>query len=475
MGIFNLFRKPTPPATNEKAVRIPWGSVSTEAGVWVDDAVVMQSVAGAAIGIIAEAIASCDIVVRRVAADGTKRTIYDHPLTKVLSRRPNGFQDPFAFRLHMMHRLLRAGDVFYVVVWDGIYNAKELIPIPTPTMLVTGDGDVVWSVASAMGDQVVGPRLRGAGYTDVISDHDVLRIGAVPSIALHGLRSSSPTDQARGAIGLATALERHCASLFSRGARPSGALSIPGKMSDSTLARIRAQAESFLSGVANHGRLAIFEEGMTFQPFALDSVSAQTMEQRRLAVEEVARFYRIPLSKLAANGAAPRANVEAEQQAFINDALLPWMERIESAMTASLLQADPSGAHIIEFDVANLLRGDVQSRAEAAATYRSSSIVTINEARRIFEGLPPLADSDADAVLAPLASNVSPAPPGAKELTDDLSEIKEHFELQKILNGKMIDAINAQGRWVQGEKDTRRQAEIRAFLASQDEEQGHAD
>ena len=80
--------------------------------------------------------------------------------------------------------------------------------------------------------------------------------------------------EAREAIGLAIILEAYAGRLFANGARPSGALTVPGKLSPDAVTRIKASVQA-LHGGSNSGGTLVLEEGAKFDQTALSSVDAQ--------------------------------------------------------------------------------------------------------------------------------------------------------------------------------------------------------
>lgn len=421
MNILDLFRRSAPvveatttDAPEAKALTLASSLTFGTAGHFplrITEAELASTVAGACISLIRDTIAAIPIRVHRRLPDGSTVPDHGHPLASRF-RRPCIHLDGFAWMASLVESLLVTGESHHVVHRDQRGRALELTPISSPMLYIGADGMPWWQISNAKGDPVVGPRLRHLGAPDLVPDADILIIRAAPS-SYGGIRGRGPAADARGAVAVAMAAERASSQLFRSGARPGGVLKIPGKLSAEAAARLKASWDAAYGGGDNTGKTAVLEEGIAWEALTLKAVDAQFLEQRRFQVEEICRFFRVPLSKLGVSGASPRANTEAEQQAFLNDCILPWLERIESAMDAKLLADD---AYCIEFDTSQFLRGDSAARATYYLQMRTAAAMTPNDVRRA-EGLAPLAHPMADDPLAPLASNAT-TPPGRPSSSD---------------------------------------------------------
>ena len=123
----------------------------------------------------------------------------------------------------------------------------------------------------------------------VLPAEDVLHI---PGLGFDGLIGYSPIAMARNAVGMTLACEEYGASFFANGARPGGVLQHPGVLKDP--AKLRESWQAVYGGAANTGKVAVLEEGMTYQQIGIPPEEAQFLETRKFQVDEIARLYRIP-------------------------------------------------------------------------------------------------------------------------------------------------------------------------------------
>jgi len=107
-------------------------------------------------------------------------------------------------------------------------------------------------------------------------------------------------------------------------------------------------------------------------------------------VRDIARAYRIPLHLINGTGGDSQTyqNVESAGINFVRHTLLPYMRRIEGAIS-EMLPVDLS----VRFNADEYLRADLATRVRASQIQISSGMLTPNEARHI-EGREPYDGGD---------------------------------------------------------------------------------
>ena len=140
-------------------------------------------------------------------------------------------------------------------------------------------------------------------------------------------------------------------------------------------------------------RVAILEEGMSYQRIAINPVDAQLLESLRFSRQEVAGIYRVPAHLINDLEHATFSNIEQLGLEFVQFSLAPWLARLENAMNRRLFLPSERGRYFVEFVVDGLLRGDVKSRNEANRTAIMGGWKSPNEVRT-QENLPPFEGGD---------------------------------------------------------------------------------
>jgi len=149
---------------------------------------------------------------------------------------------------------------------------------------------------------------------------------------------------------------------------------------------------------------------MEWTKIGMTSEDAQFLQTRQFGVEEVARWFNIPLGRLK-GGMKPETYASAYMYAIeYVDGLRPWCIELEQAIRRQLIDADQT--YFVEFLMDALLRGDPAARAAyyAQALKKGSAWMRVNEVRGL-ENLNP--DDELDA----LALQPAPEPvfPSARE------------------------------------------------------------
>jgi HK97 family phage portal protein len=373
---WNPFAKEAPePEAKSLATAASWmelitGVPQTANGITVSIADALQvPVVSNAIQLISEAPASLDVFVKRIEG-GVEIDLPDHPVLPLLRDEANAWTTSFEFIRQLMIDALTldAGGLAWV-------NRVKGRPIEIVRYL---PGVLTFEI-----DQVTGER-RYRRSNQAIPAEDVIHL--LPPLG------RTPLRLAMSAIGVAVALDRHAARLFSRGARPSGALLIPKGMGEESVKAARNAWRVTHEG-EDQGRTAILFDGMTFEPFTFNSTDAQFLENRRFQIEEIARAFNIPAPMVGDLSRATWSNTEQKGREFLSYTLEPWLRGLEGALRRALFSREERRTHVIRFDRDDLTRADLQTRATTINSLIASQTINNNEARS-WIGLPPRVGGD---------------------------------------------------------------------------------
>ena len=349
----------------------------------------LQSVAVfACVRVLAETIGTLPLhVYRRLEPRGRERDPR-HPLYRALHELPNPEMTSVELREAIVGHLALRGNAYLNVVPLGS-GAVELWPLRPDRMRVerlAGGG--------------VGYFYTVGGVEERLARRAVMHLRGLSS---DGVVGYAPVTLAREAIGLALAAEEYGARLFANNARPGGALQVKDKLSKEGADRLKASWEAAHGGLDKAHRVAVLEEGVTWQQIGMAPEDAQFLETRKYQTSEIARLFRVPPHLIGDLERATFTNIEHQSLEFVIHTIRPWLVRIEQAIKRDLLTED---THYAEFLVDGLLRGDVQSRYQAYATGRQNGWLSANDVRDL-ENMNPLPVDVGDVYWAPL--NMVPA------------------------------------------------------------------
>lgn len=366
--------------------RSPWGSfwfepigMQSSTGLRVNAGSAMRlSAVYSCVRVLSETFAVLPFCLYKKRADGGRDEVRDHWLYRLLARRPNEWQTPFEWREMMMGHLALRGNAFNQIFSNGQGEITDLVPIHPDRVHadVMTDGNYRYRVMQLDGTEVL------------LSRGEVWHLRGLSSDGILGL---NPIEIAADVLGLGVAAQNYGARFFGNDAKPGGWIEMPGKFADDPARQtFKASWASAQSG-SNRGKTAVFEGGMKYHELTLNNSDAQFLETRKYSRSEIASLFRVPPHKIGDLEKATFSNIEQQSLEFVNDTMTPWAERWESSIE-TFLMLDGEDLEV-EFDFANLLRGDSAARAIYLKAGINDGWLTRNEAR-ISEGRNPIEGLD---------------------------------------------------------------------------------
>ena len=333
----------------------------------------------ACVRVLSETMASLPLVVYQRRADGGKDKITDHWLYRLLANRPNRFQNPFEWREMLQGHLALRGNAYNQIITNAKGEVVELMPLhPDRIRLeLLPSGEYRYRFTDRFGTESILPRGEVWHLRGLSSD---------------GLLGMSPIELARESLGMALAAQDYGARFFANDAKPTGGwIEFPGSFKDSEAKKVFRESYQQAQSGANRGKVLVLENGMKFHEVGVTNKDAQFLELRKFQITDVARLFRVPPHMIGDLDRATFSNIEQQSLEFVMHTMTPWAERWEASIESELLL---EGDDIeVEFDFANLMRGDAASRASYYQSGIQNGWLTRNEAR-IAENLNPLEGLD---------------------------------------------------------------------------------
>lgn len=380
-GLFHSRDKPRPTNAVSQALTFYFGG--SPAGKHVNPRSAMQTTTVyACVRVIAETIASLPLHVYAQKGCGREKA-YSHPLYRLLHDEPNSEMTSFTWRETLMAHLLLWGNSYSQIIRDGRGRVVALYPLLPECMTVDRDsrGHLMYTY-------------NKDGAEVPLRPEDVLHI---PGLGFDGVMGYSPIALERNAIGLGIAAEEYGSRFFANGATPSGVLTHPGTVKDTS--RLRESWNVAYGGSGNSGKVAILEEGMKFEKVSIPNNEAQFLESRKFQVNEICRIFRVPPHMVGDLEHATFSNIEHESINFGVYTIRPWLIRLEQAMNKALFSKQDKGAFFVSFNLDGLLRGDYKSRMEGYAIGRQNGWLSANDIRDLESMNPIPAEQGGDDYL----------------------------------------------------------------------------
>jgi HK97 family phage portal protein len=330
---------------------------------------------------IADGISTLPVDVLRRAADGSPIPANRAP---EWIAQPTADLDFISWCGQVLSSLLLAGNAYCVVSRAGGV-IDEMIPIDPTKVEVHRD--------------------RGRkGYRVNGKDVDPFSILHIPGVMWPGSDVGlSPVEAARQSIGTGMSAQEYAGRFFAQDSTPGGVIEVPGEMTpEKTSAMAKAWAKKH-AGKSKNGLPGVLVGGASWKQTSVTNEQAQFLETRQFTATEIAgQMFLIDPAEMGlpvAGSSLTYANLEQRNARKVQVTFLPWIIRVERALTGLLPRPQ-----YLKFNVNGLLRGDMKTRFEAYGLGIDKKFMVPNEARA-FEDWTALEGGDE------VVASSAPAPP----------------------------------------------------------------
>lgn len=314
----------------------------------------------------------------------TREKVNDHPLNRVLSERPNEVQTPSVAK-KMVEANRNCGGNGYLWIRRSPQSMRCDQLIPVPYELVTPWLDTGGHLWYTVMHPFTGEQMR-------VHRMDMVHLMAYTH---NGWQGISVLQRASEVIAAGRAAQQYNMAYYQNGGQPSGLLytdsdlsRIPDKiLADGTKLSaqdiVRNEWEKRYGGPVNAGRVAVLDKGLKYQPISISNRDAQFVEQSALSVEDVARFFGVPLYKLQAGKQSYSSN---EQNAieYVVSTLHPIVSQWEDELSFKLLTTSERARGLeIHINMMAELRGDFTSRSNWYKAMREIGVFSVNDIRAL--------------------------------------------------------------------------------------------
>lgn len=380
----------TPRIRNETAPTVTaaalYPAVSYDGG---ESSAMKLSAVNRCVEVISDSIAKLPIY---VMDKNTREHIPNHPVTQLLNDRPNPLQTPFLARKCVEASKLCGGNGYMWIQRDSrTMRPDTLIPVGYSGVqpFLSSDGTLWYNV-----------RHPFTGTMHTVHSLDMIHIRGYSH---NGYTGISVLQRASETIATARAAQSYSKSYYINGGQPSGVLktdeALTGTekmtLSDGTVKEIshreiiRAEWERVHSGPANGQKIAVLDKGLSYTPIAVSNRDAQFVEQTDLSVQDIARFFGVPLYKLQSGKQSYSSN---EQNAieYVVSTLHPIVEQYEEELSYKLLTPSEYDEGLrLKMNMMAELRGDVTARGTWYKAMREVGAYSADDIREL-EDLPEL-------------------------------------------------------------------------------------
>jgi HK97 family phage portal protein len=322
--------------------------------------------------VLSETMASMDLETVEKVGKAT-RSNTSHPNYWLLHAQPSQNYNRFEWVQAMVFWAASWGNGYSKIVRDRFANAIELQLIPeyevTPKM--TERRKLYYEWTSEKG-------------TEIILADDMIHL---KNIGTNGLVGMSTAAIQRENLANSIAKQQHEGSFYVNGAKASGVLMTPGTMGGKERNNLQSSFDKATEGPKNRFKTIILEEGVKYQQLTIPQNDAQFLEGKKLDRSEVCGWFRIPPHKIGDLEKANYSNIEAQDRAFAKDVAVPWAERFQQEMNRKLFFEQERGRFMTQFNLDDLIKGDIKTRYEVYNSAVQTGILKPTEPREA-EGWP---------------------------------------------------------------------------------------
>lgn len=296
--------------------------------------------------------------------ENTKRRL-DHEVLYLLNVRPNEAMSPAVAKSMVEGNRLSGGNGYYWIVRDErSLRPKELIPLPWDLVQPWKDTHgLPWYM-------VIHPY---TGEMMTLSGQDVIH---VKGYSHDGFKGISVLARASEVISSGLSAQKYERGYYENSGMPSGVLSTAADLNGEVVRTradgkketvthrdvVREEWEKIHAGPKNSFRTAVLDFGLKYEPISISNVDAQFVESKAVTVEDIARFFGIPLSKLYAGKQAYNSN-EQNSIDYVVSTLHPIVTQYDEEFTYKLLTDTViRGGMRLKINMMAELKGDSSSR-----------------------------------------------------------------------------------------------------------------
>jgi len=369
--------------------------------------------------------------------DVKNKKIYNS-IYNLLNLAPNLEIDAMDLKLFLVQSAIIFGNGYAEIVRNKMGQIVELWPILSTDVQATRfEGQLVY--------RIVGGSSLHPGEDAYLRPQEIFHLKNF--FTQDGFNGQGVVAYASEVLGIALGADRFANSLFANGGMPSGVLSAESSLSDTAAGRLKESWKTAHGG-RKIGGTAVLEEGVKYTPISHDPQVLQFLESRQFSVLEIARFLRIPPTKLYDIQAAKFNNMEQENLSVATDILSSWTKRLEIQADIKLI-ANSTGSkrQHTDMDLNDLFRGDMDTRSQYFSRMMQNAAMTPNEIREA-EGREPYNEGNefyiATNNFSPISrmDEIIDSQIKSKDINNkDKDKDKEIDDSEKELNNMLIDYI----------------------------------
>ena len=373
----NVIRPVAVSSTLESQIREYFGGGSTSSGVAVNSDSAMRLVTVYnCVKVLYNCISQMPCQLMEDVND-VKNKATNHPLYKVISKRPNGWLTASELWGKAIVDVSMRGNFVAFKTMVG-KNVREILPI-NPDRLQ----EIKQNPDFSLSYKIAGPN------GEAPQDYPQSKVFHIRGLSLDGITGMNPIQYARECIGLGMAGEKFLAQYFGKGMHPGAIVEHPLTLSAPNHKNLREALKEKYAGLNNAQDLMLLDEGMKITFPGIKLVDQQFLELMKMTEAQICGMFGVPLILVQA-GSTPATYASSVQfkQSFVDFTLAPIAVSFESSINRDLLTEAEQNTLYSKFNMGSLLRGNMAERFAAYAIGITNKFMNSNQARALEDWNP---------------------------------------------------------------------------------------
>lgn len=300
----------------------------------------------------------------------------DHPVFYLVHDEPNDWQTSYKWRELKQRHILGWGNGYTRVQRSRRGEVTKLDAcMPWETTLLNTGGRHTYGVYNDEGSFAISP-------------DDMIHIRALGNTQKMGL---SPIMQHAETIGMGMSGQKYTSSFFSGNARPAGIVSVKGEIKDEGWKRLKAVwQKAALALRSQENKTLLLPAELDYQALTVSPVDAQLIDMMKLNRSMIAGVFNVPAHMINDLEKATFSNITSQAIQFVRYTIMPWVANWEQELNRRLFtRAERAAGYYVRFNLAGLMRGTPQERAQFYHYAITDGWMSRNEARA-FEDMNPV-------------------------------------------------------------------------------------
>lgn len=350
--------------------------------------------------VIASNIAQMPLHVMR-RSNNTVEPARDHPVFYLIHDEPNVWQTSYKWRELKQRHILGWGNGYTWVKRDRRGQVIELDAcMPWETTLLQTGNRYTYGVYNQEGSFAVSP-------------DDMIHIRALGNNQKMGL---SPVLQHAETIGMGMSGQKYTSSFFGGNARPAGIVTVKQELNDTSWARLKNMWQKASAALrSQENKTMLLPAELDYKSLTVSPVDAQLIDMMKLNRSMIAGIFNVPAHMINDLESATFSNITQQAIQFVRYTIMPWVTNWEQELNRRLFtRSELAAGYYVRFNLAGLLRGTPQERAQFYHYAITDGWMSRNEARA-FEDMNPVTGLDEMLVSVNASKPISNTPTNEEE------------------------------------------------------------